>query len=67
MAEEHLKALEAAREQLLLEQRRGLADALAKPTSRGQSQVWLNSFVQVQAGIEAIERAIEHEKRMLPR
>ena len=65
MAEEHLKALEAARE-LLLEQRRGLADAWPSLPA-GQSQVWLNSFVQVQAGIEAIERAIEHEKRMLPR
>ena len=37
MAEEHLKTLETAREQLV-KQRRGLADALAKPYSRGELQ-----------------------------
>jgi hypothetical protein len=61
MAEEHLKTLETAREQLV-KQRRGLADALAKPYSRGESETWLNSFVQLQAAIDAIDRAIGDEK-----
>jgi hypothetical protein len=60
MAEEHAKQLSAAREKLVAE-RRQLAETLAKPHERGQTDVRAN-FVAVEETIEAIDRALQDEQ-----
>jgi hypothetical protein len=60
MAQEHAKQLSAAREKLVAE-RRQLAETLAKPHERGQTDVRAH-FVAIQETIEAIDRALHDEQ-----
>jgi hypothetical protein len=61
LAEEHVQALQAAREQLV-KQRRDLAGSLAKPFERGGTEGWRAAIVDVQAAIDAIDKALLDEK-----
>ena len=47
-----------------VQQRRNLADALAQPYERGETEGVRQAFIIIQSTIEAIERAIEHEEQM---
>ncbi|MEY9198315.1 flagellar biosynthesis chaperone FliJ [Sinorhizobium fredii] len=65
MADEHLKTLDAALEQLRA-QRRALAEKLADDYNRSFSDGWRDQFIQTQQAIEALHRAIEDEKSLKP-
>jgi hypothetical protein len=58
---EHIRKLIEARDRQV-EQRRNLADALAQPYERGETEGVRETFTAIQNAIEAIERAIEHEE-----
>ena len=60
---EHIRKLIEARDHQV-EQRRELADALAQPYERGETEGVRQAFIIIQSTIEAIERAIEHEEQM---
>jgi len=61
---EHVATLKAAREQQIAA-RRHLAAALGEPYKRGGEPERLReSFIDVQATIEAIDRALAHEQRL---
>ena len=62
MSEEHNENLNKARVQLI-EQRREFARVLAGPYDRGKTEQARETFVDLQATIEAIDRAIEDEER----
>jgi len=62
--EQHVDALKAAREQLV-KQRRDLAASLAKPFERGGTEGWRVAIVEVQAAIDAIDKAVLDEKKLL--
>jgi len=64
MAEDHVKQLAAARERLVAD-RRSLAVALAEPHQRTHSENMRQTFLDVQATIEAIDRAIRDEEHMM--
>ena len=64
MAEDHVNELAAARE-VLIADRRALALALAEPYKRDHSENMRKAFIDVQATIEAIDRAIRDEDRMM--
>jgi hypothetical protein len=63
MAQEnqHVRKLIEARDHQI-EQRRTIADALAQPYERGETEGVRQAFIIIQSTIEAIERAIEHEE-----
>lgn len=61
MPKEHIETLKAAR-RIHIEARRELAEKLAGPFAEGQTEAWRQSFLDVQAIIEAIDRAIGHEE-----
>ena len=62
MAElDQVKMLKRAREELR-KQRRSLAEALAGGYKRGQTETHVELFTKIQAGIEAIGRAIDDER-----
>ena len=60
MAEQYVEQLAAARERIVAD-RRELADELAKPYERGRYEQW-RRIVEVQATIDAIDRAITDER-----
>jgi hypothetical protein len=62
--EQHVDALKAAREQLV-KQRRDLVGSLAKPFERGGTEGWRGAIVEVQAAIDAIDKAVLDEKKLL--
>jgi len=47
-----------------VEQRRDIADALAQAYERGETERMREAFINIQKTIEAIERAIQHEKML---
>jgi hypothetical protein len=63
MAEEHVQALQAARDQLV-KQRRNLVASLAKPFERGGTEGWRVAIVEIQAAIDAIDKAVLDEKKL---
>ena len=65
MAQEnqHIQKLIAARDREV-EQRRNVADALAKAYERGETERMREVFINLQNAIEAIERAIQHEEKL---
>jgi hypothetical protein len=62
MSEEHTDNLKKARAQLI-GARRTFAQVLAGAYERGKTEEVRERFVEIQAAIEAIDRAIEDEKR----
>ena len=60
---EHIRKLIAARDREV-EQRRDIADALAQAYERGETERMREAFINIQKTIEAIERAIQHEKML---
>jgi hypothetical protein len=58
---EHIRKLIEARDRQV-EQRRAIADALAQPYERGETEGVRQAFIIIQTTIEAIERAIDHEE-----
>jgi hypothetical protein len=60
---EHIRKLIEARDRQV-EQRRTIADALAQPYERGETEGMRRAFIIIQSTIEAIERAIEHEEQL---
>jgi hypothetical protein len=60
---EHVATLKAAREQQIAA-RRQLAAALGEPYKRGDTESLREGFIDVQATIEAIDRALAHEERL---
>jgi len=60
MAEQYVEQLAAARERIVAD-RRELADELAKPYERGRYEQW-RRIIEVQATIDAIDRAITDER-----
>ncbi len=65
MAQEskHIRKLIAARDREV-EQRRNVAEALAQAYERGETERMREVFITLQNTIEAIERAIQHEKML---
>jgi hypothetical protein len=65
MAQEnqHIQKLIAARDREV-EQRRNVAEALAKAYERGETERMREVFINLQNTIEAIERAIQHEEKL---
>ena len=61
MAEDHVKTLTTARDQLLAD-RRSLAGKLAKGYVAGKTEEEIGRFVVVQQGIDAIDRALRDER-----
>ena len=61
MSEEHTNNLKKARAQLI-EQRRVFAKVLAGPYERGKTEQAREKFLEIQAAIEAMDRAIEDEE-----
>jgi hypothetical protein len=58
---EHAQKLIAARDRQVTH-RRDIAKALAEQQNRGDAEDLLEAFLKIQAGVEAIERAIWHER-----
>jgi hypothetical protein len=58
---EHIRKLIEARARQV-EQRRTIAEALAQPYERGETEGVRQAFIIIQSTIEAIERAIDHEE-----
>ena len=58
---EHIRKLIEARGRQV-EQRRILADALAQPYERGETEGVRQACIIIQSTIEAIERVIDHEE-----
>ena len=63
---EHIRKLIAARDREV-EQHRNVADALAQAYERGETERMREVFISLQNTIEAIERAIQHEKMLAGR
>jgi hypothetical protein len=61
MSDEHLDNLRQARTQLI-EQRRAFVRVLAGPYDRGKTEQAREGFMETQAAIEAMDRAIEDEE-----
>jgi hypothetical protein len=61
MNDEHIDNLRKARAQLI-EQRRALIQVLAGPYDRGKTEQAREGFMETQAAIEAMDRAIEDEE-----
>lgn len=61
MSEEHANNLKKARAQLI-EQRRAFAKVLAGPYDRGKTEQAREKFLDIQATIEAIDRAVADEE-----
>ena len=60
---EHVRKLITARDREV-EQRRNVADALAQAYERNETERMREVFTNLQNTIEAIERAIQHEKML---
>jgi hypothetical protein len=61
---EHIGKLIEAREHAVKARRDVVAGALAQPYKRGASENMQEVFVKLQGVIEAIDRAIEDERRL---
>jgi hypothetical protein len=61
MSEEHIGNLKKARAQLI-EQRRAFVQVLAGPYDRGKTEQAREKFMEIQATIDAMDRAIEDEE-----
>ena len=61
MNDEHIDNLRKARAQLI-EQRRAFIQVLAGPYDRGKTEQAREGFIETQAAIEAMDRAIEDEE-----
>ena len=61
MNDEHIDNLRKARAQLI-EQRRAFIQVLAGPYDRGKTEQAREGFMETQAAIEAMDRAIEDEE-----
>ena len=61
MAKEHTDALRSARGRLV-DSRRELAIALAKPFARADAEQWRKNMIEVQATIRAIDEALKDEE-----
>jgi hypothetical protein len=61
MNDEHIDNLRQARGQLI-EQRRAFIQVLAGPYDRGKTEQAREGFMETQAAIEAMDRAIEDEE-----
>jgi hypothetical protein len=61
MAKEHADALRSARGRLV-DSRRELAIALAKPFARADTEQWRKNMIEVQATIHAIDHALKDEE-----
>jgi hypothetical protein len=62
MSEQHTELLKKARERLV-EDRRDLAKTIAAPFEREKTRDAREKFVDIQAVIEAVDRAIEDEEK----
>ena len=63
MAEEHVDTLRSARGRLV-DLRRELAIALAKPFARADTEQWRRNMIEVQATIRAIDEALKDEEAL---
>ena len=61
MSNKHIDNLQRARAQLI-EQRRASVQVLAGPYDRGKTEQARERFMETQAAIEAMDRAIEDEE-----
>lgn len=61
MNDEHIDNLRQARAQLI-EQRRAFVRVLAVPYDRGKTEQAREGFMETQAAIEAMDRALEDEE-----
>jgi hypothetical protein len=61
MAAEYIDALKNARGRLV-DSRRELAVALAKPFARADTEQWRKNMIEVQATIRAIDEALKDEE-----
>jgi hypothetical protein len=61
MSQKDVEVLRKARDRLV-EDRRGLAEALAKPYDRGNTENWRVHLVEVQQTIAAVDEAIKEEE-----
>ena len=61
MSEEHTDNLKKARARLI-EQRRAFVKVLAGPYERGKTEQARENFMEIQAAIESMDRAIEDEQ-----
>ncbi|PDT24470.1 hypothetical protein CO674_07245 [Rhizobium hidalgonense] len=66
MADEHLKNLDAALVKMR-EHRRTLAENLAGDYARAHTEGWRDQLVQVQQTIDALLRAKDDERNLLPK
>jgi hypothetical protein len=64
MSEQHAVLLKKARERLV-EDRRAFAKIIAAPFEREKTRDAREKFIDVQAAIEAVDRAIEDEDRQV--
>ncbi len=61
MSDAHIDNLQRARAQLI-EQRRAFVQVLAGPYDRGKTEQARENFMEIQAAIESMDRAIEDEQ-----
>jgi hypothetical protein len=61
MSDAHIDNLQRARAQLI-EQRRSFVRVLAGPYDRGKTEQVRANFMEIQAAIESLDRAIEDER-----
>jgi hypothetical protein len=64
MSEQHAALLKKARERLV-EDRRAFAKIIAAPFEREKTRDAREKFIDIQAAIEAVDRAIEDEDRQV--
>ena len=64
MSEQHATLLKTARERLV-EDRRAFAKIIAAPFEREKTRDAREKFIDIQAAIEAVDRAIEDEDRRI--
>jgi hypothetical protein len=65
MACAHQQKLQKAREQLVI-QHRAIAEALAGSSKRGNTEQCRELMVQIQATIDAVDKAMKDEERLSP-
>jgi hypothetical protein len=63
MAKEHADVLRSARGRLV-DSRRELAIALAKPFARADTEQWRKNMIEVQATLHAIDEALKDEEAL---
>lgn len=63
MSQKDVEVLRKARDRLV-EDRRGLAESLAKPYDRGNTENWRVHLVEVQQAITAVDEGIKEEETL---